>query len=130
MLVDGRLPFPQKTVSFQETAVVGRVVLVVVLRLVRLMSCLVPHSSHAALRQYPTKKRVTGFPRLLESSGFFFFKTPGLRKVLENHFGPRKSWKIVATRCHILRLKCTKFNFGGLRPRPRLGELTTLPQIP
>ena len=23
-----------------------------------------------------------------------------------------KSWKIVATRCHILRLKCTKFDFG------------------
>ena len=39
-------------------------------------------------------------------------------------------WKInnfVATRCHILRLKCTKFNFGwGSAPDPA-GELTALP---
>jgi len=33
--------------------------------------------------------------------------------------------KIVATRCHILQLKCTKFDFGAQTP---LGELTTLPQ--
>jgi len=40
-------------------------------------------------------------------------------------------WKInksVATRCHILKLKCTKFNFGwGSAPEPA-GELTALPQ--
>jgi len=39
--------------------------------------------------------------------------------------------EIVATRCHILRLKCTKFDFGwGSTPDPELGELTVLPQIP
>ena len=65
------------------------------------------------------------------SPGFFSFKIPG----------PGKSWiitlvlespgKIAATRCHILRSKCTKFNFGwGSAPDPVLGELTALPQIP
>ena len=34
----------------------------------------------------------------------------------------RKSIKIVATRCHILRLKCTKFDFGwGSAPNPARG---------
>jgi len=38
--------------------------------------------------------------------------------------------KIVALKCHILRLKCIKFNFGwGFAPDPA-GELTALPQIP
>jgi len=58
---------------------------------------------------------------------------------MENHYGPGKSWKlkfkvlesagkIVATRCHILRLKCTKFDFGwGSAPDPSLGELSTPP---
>ena len=42
----------------------------------------------------------------------------------------RKIIEIVATRCQILRLKCTKFNFGwGSAPDPA-GELTTLPQTP
>jgi len=36
--------------------------------------------------------------------------------------------KIVATRCQILRLKCTIFDFGwGSAPDPA-GELTALPQ--
>jgi len=36
--------------------------------------------------------------------------------------------KIVATRCQILRLKCTKFDFGPDRfPRPRWGSLQHLP---
>jgi len=40
----------------------------------------------------------------------------------------RKVSEIVATRCQILRLKCTKFDFGwGSAPVP-LGELATLPQ--
>jgi len=40
----------------------------------------------------------------------------------------RKIIKIVATRCQILRLKCTKFDFGwGETP---LVELTALPQTP
>jgi len=42
----------------------------------------------------------------------------------------RKIIKIVATRCEILRLKCTKFDFGwGSAPDPA-GELTALPQTP
>jgi len=42
----------------------------------------------------------------------------------------RKIIKIVVTRCQILRLKCTKFDFGwGSTPDPA-GELTALPQTP
>jgi len=42
----------------------------------------------------------------------------------------RKISEIVATRCQILRLKCTKFDFGwGSAPDPT-GELTALPQTP
>ena len=42
----------------------------------------------------------------------------------------RKITEIVATRCHILRLKCTKFDLGwGSAPDP-LGKLTALPQTP
>ena len=35
-----------------------------------------------------------GFPRLLESPGFFFLENSMTWKVLENHFGPGKSWKL------------------------------------
>jgi len=38
--------------------------------------------------------------------------------------------KFVATRCHILTLKCTKFNFGwgsAQTPQTPLGELAVLP---
>jgi len=41
----------------------------------------------------------------------------------------RKIIKIVATRCHILRLKCTKFDFGYRASSQTPGELTALPQI-
>ena len=47
-----------------------------------------------------------------------------------NKFGQvifRKIIKIVATRCHVLRLKCTKFDF---EPQTPLGELTALPRPP
>ena len=38
--------------------------------------------------------------------------------------------KIVASRCHILRLKCTKFNFGwGSAPDPAEGAYSA-PQTP
>jgi len=38
--------------------------------------------------------------------------------------------KIAATRCHILKLKCTKYDFGwGSAPGPA-GELTALPRVP
>ena len=42
----------------------------------------------------------------------------------------RKIIKIVATRCQILRLKCTKFNFGwGSAPDPA-GGAYSVPQTP
>ena len=42
----------------------------------------------------------------------------------------RKVIRIVATRCQILRLKCTKFDFGWGSAQTPLGELTALPQTP
>ena len=40
----------------------------------------------------------------------------------------RKIIKIVATRCHILKLRCVEFDFGwGCAPEPA-GELTALPR--
>ena len=41
-----------------------------------------------------------------------------LRKIIENP----------ATRYHILKLKCTKFDFGCGLPQAPLGELTAFPQ--
>jgi len=38
--------------------------------------------------------------------------------------------KLVATGCHILQLKCSKFDFPGAPPQTPLVELTALPQIP
>ena len=38
--------------------------------------------------------------------------------------------KIIATRCQILKLKCTKFNFGWGSAQTLLGEITALPQNP
>jgi len=35
-----------------------------------------------------------GFPRLLESPGFFFLENSRTWKVQENDFGPGKSWKL------------------------------------
>ena len=48
--------------------------------------------------------------------------TPGDAQLI-----PGKIIKIVATRCHILRLKCTKFNFGW---RPRWGSSQRCPRPP
>ena len=42
----------------------------------------------------------------------------------------RRIVKIVATKYQILRLKCTKINFGWAVPQTPLGELTALPQTP
>jgi len=36
--------------------------------------------------------------------------------------------EILATRCHILKLKCTNFDFGWSSTPDPLGELTALPQ--
>ena len=42
----------------------------------------------------------------------------------------RKIFKFVATRCQILRLKCTKFNFGwGSAPDPSGGAYNALPGL-
>jgi len=42
----------------------------------------------------------------------------------------RKIIKIAAIRCHILKLKCIKFDFGwGSAPDPT-EELTALPRLP
>jgi len=42
-----------------------------------------------------------------------------------------KLLKIVATKCHILRRKCTKFDFGwGSDPDSAGGAYTALPQTP
>jgi len=38
--------------------------------------------------------------------------------------------KIVLTRSHILKLKCTEIDFGWALPQNALGELTALPQTP
>ena len=40
----------------------------------------------------------------------------------------RKIIKIIATRCQILRLKCTKFDFGWGSDQTPLGEITALQQ--
>ena len=46
------------------------------------------------------------------------------------HLILRKIIKIVATRCQILRLKCTKFDFGWGSAPDTAGELTALTQTP
>jgi len=38
--------------------------------------------------------------------------------------------KTVATRCHILKLKCTKFNFSWGGAQTQLGKLAALPHAP
>jgi len=40
----------------------------------------------------------------------------------------RKIIKIVASRCHVLKLKCTEFDFGWGSALDSSGELTALPQ--
>jgi len=46
------------------------------------------------------------------------------------HMILRKIIKIVATRCQILRLKCTKIDFGWSSAPDPAGELTALPTSP
>jgi len=59
--------------------------------------------------------RIPTVPRLLESPGFFYLKIPGPGKFWKITLVLESPGKIVATGCHILRLKCTKFDFGILR---------------
>ena len=42
----------------------------------------------------------------------------------------RKIIKTVATRCHILKLKCSKFDFAGALPQTQLGSLQHSPKPP
>ena len=42
----------------------------------------------------------------------------------------RKISEIVDNRCHILTLKCTKFDFGWVSAQTQLGKLTALPRLP
>ena len=66
--------------------------------------------------------------------GVWGVQTPSIEKGV--HFYclvmEQKQWlifKIVATRCHILRLKCTKFRFRlALRPGPRCGSSQRSPR--
>jgi len=46
------------------------------------------------------------------------------------HLILRRIVKIVATKCQILRLKCTKIDFGWGSTPDTVGELTALPQTP
>ena len=60
---------------------------------------------------------------------------PNLPLVFELHEiwsvdSQKKIIEIVATRCQILSLKCTKFNFGWALPQTPLGELTAPPRPP
>ena len=51
----------------------------------------------------------------------------------DQKFGPlilKKINKILATRCHILRLKCTKFDFGWALPQTPVGELNRASRNP
>jgi len=42
----------------------------------------------------------------------------------------RRIFEIVATKCEILRLKCTKIDFGWGSAPDHAGELIALPQTP
>jgi len=57
--------------------------------------------------------------------GFYFLKCRKFDELIL-----RKIIKIVATRCQILTLKCTKIDFGWGSAQTPLGELTALPQTP
>jgi len=62
-----------------------------------------------------------GHGREKEMSSLLWFNFPGCY-----NFG--KIIKTVATRCHILKLKCTRFDFvWGSAPSVPLGLLTTIP---
>jgi len=72
----------------------------------------------------PFKKQAHGHGREKEKSSLYF----GCDFSGWYNFG--KIIKIVATKCRILKLKCTKFDFGwGSEPDPT-GALTALPQTP
>jgi len=55
--------------------------------------CQQQRRSNAGLRSSLSCFSIPGFPRLLESPGFFL-ENSRTWKVLEKHFGPGKSWKL------------------------------------
>ena len=57
--------------------------------------------------------------------GLYFLKFKKLDQLIL-----RKIIKIVATRCQILTLKCTKIDFGWGSAPDNAGELTALPETP
>ena len=63
---------------------------------------------------------------MLVLSGLYFLKCTKFDQLIL-----RKIIKIVATRCQILRLKCTKFDISaGAPPQTPQGKLSALPQTP
>ena len=63
--------------------------------------------------------------QILVLIGLFFLKCTKFDQLIL-----RKIIKIVATRCQILRLKCTKFNFGwGSAPDPAGGAYSAPPNL-
>ena len=70
----------------------------------------------------PFKKQAHGHGRESEKSLLYFSCD------FSGWYNFGKIIEIVATRCHILKLKCTKIDFGwGSAPDPT-GELTALPR--
>jgi len=57
-------------------------------------------------------------PRFLEINTFWYTGQLIISKII----------KIVASSCHILTLKCTKFDFGWSSAPDPAGQLTALPQ--
>jgi len=95
-----------------------------------------PTKSPASCGRLPRFGAISRLPAAsLKSPAFLLDQCQVAVETLAFHFGQlilRKIVKIVATRCHILRLKwqkCTKFDFGrGSVPDRPLGELTAVPQ--
>jgi len=80
----------------------------------RFVGCFQCHRIKVGAALSPLKKQAHGQGRESEKSLLYF----GCDFSGRYNFG--KIIKIVATRCHILKLKCKKFNFGVTPP----GELT------
>ena len=47
-----------------------------------------------------------------------------------SHFWGPQLTQVIATGCHIVRLKCTKFDFGWAPPQTPLGSLQRSPRLP
>ena len=85
------------------------------------------------MRFYGTHKQTYQVSRISRETPSFWSHLPLTRhitkisRISSTEFGRlilRKLVKIVATRCHILTLKCTKFDFGWGSAQTPLAELT------